>query len=470
MPTILMSLLFLFPVMANEMDDNWKPQGVTQVQAQDMLDNMDFNPETVAAQAAGEVILGEETKATLPPLVEYVVDSSGSMGGLLDDKKTKIYVLKKLLSKYLLAQWTEKTASGLRVFGSRRKRDCSDNYLVIPPQDSKLAQIESLIKGLEPVGMTPLTKALQAASDDLKDYKGPKRIVLFTDGEETCGQDPCKMVEAIKKTEADIDFFVIAFGLKDQSESIKKLSCIGDIKQADSEGELESVLDELDKKLNPNKNLFVNSPIPDATVFLFKADQPQLLYRKFEAKSGIEVPPGEYIAIVNLEPKYKFSKFRVPGNRKTTLTVKGDGNFKAEFYKGLLKVELLNDKRVAVKKFKSDEVVKLPTGKWTLRIYRDPFFEKIVTDYIIVPNAHYNFLVEEVGVTMIDDPDLRGIYVHGPNGSLLGNHLTNVPLVLPKGVFSIKVDDKCVFNDVIMGADRRLLRLNCKNTGKKDNR
>lgn len=462
MSLLLAILLFMGPVMANEMDDSWKPEGATQVNARELLDDLNFDPKLVPPNAAAEVDATEEMVSVVPPLVEYVIDSSGSMGGLLDEKRTKIYVLKKLLSKYLLAQWNERSASGLRVFGGKKKRDCTDNILVIPPKESKLGHIESVVKGLEPVGMTPLSKALEAASKDLKDYNGPKRIVLFTDGEETCGQDPCKMVETIKKSTADVEFFVVAFGLKDQAESVKKLKCIGDLNQADSEKELEESFEELDKKLNPNKNLFVQSPIPEATVFLFKANEPDLLFRKFEAKTGVEVPPGDYIAIVNLRPKYKFSRFTVPKKKKVVLKVAGNANFKAEFIRGLIKIELLNSKRKAVKKFKSDELVKLPMGKWTLRFYREPFFEKTVENYVVIPNADYTYIIEEAGVAVVDDPELRGVYVNGSRGVLLGNHLTNTPLVLPKGIYNIRVDEGCSFKDVIMGSNREILRLNCK--------
>lgn len=459
---LLLSLIVAFSAssFANELDDNWKPEGVTKLKAEDMLDEMDFDPTKIKANEAVEVG-AEDLKETTPPLVEYIIDSSGSMGQILHGKKTKIYVLKKVLNKYLLAQWSEKSASGMRVFGSRRKRDCRDNYLAIEPAASKLGAIEGIVKGLEPVGMTPLAFSLKDAYNDLKDYNGPKRIVLFTDGEETCGQDPCKMVDEIKKMAVDIKFFVVAFGLKDQMDTLKKLSCIGDMNQADDEQKLDELFQDLDKKLNPNKNLFVESPEPRATVFVFKAESPNVIYRKFQASTGIEVPPGRYLAIVNIKPKYKFSEFVIPPHKKVTLKVRGNGYFKADFVQKLMRIELLDKNKKVVKKFTSDERVGLPQGRWSLRFYREPFYEKVIDNYLIVPNAEYTYNIEEAGVAYVEDPQVKGVYVYDGRFALMGNHLTNFPLVLGKGVYEIKVDEKCIFKDVIMGSNKEIVKLNC---------
>ncbi|WP_413582475.1 vWA domain-containing protein [Bdellovibrio sp. HCB288] len=428
--------------------------------ASEALDKLDFNPVSVPVTEQGTADLSElENHPT--PLVEYIIDSSGSMGQILTGKQTKIFVMKKLLSRYLVSQWTEKTSSGMRVIGSRRKKDCKDNYLAIPPGNSKLGLIEGTVKGMDAVGMTPLYDSMKAAYQDLEKYDGPKRIVIFTDGEETCGKDPCQLAREFKNKNVDVKFFVVAFGLQGQEDTLKKLQCIGDMHQADNEDQLDDLFQELDKNLNPNKNLFVDSPEPQATVMLFRAETPNEIYRRFQSSYGIQVPPGRYYAIVNLKPKYRFQEFVVPPNKKVTLKVKGEGQFTANFIDGLMKVELLNKNRKVVKRFNSDTTVGLPPGKWSLRFYRDPFYEKIINDYLIVPNGKYEINLEEAGVAYVQDPLVRGIYVFGNRGVMTGNHVTNFPLVLGKGVYEIRVDDKCVFKDVIMGSNKEVVKLQC---------
>ncbi|CAE80792.1 VWA domain-containing protein [Bdellovibrio bacteriovorus] len=457
---LLVLTLCAFASSAQEKDEPSVPQGMTQLKAEDLLDKMDFDPSKIPANASGEV-KAEDLPSTAIPLVEYVIDSSGSMGQLMGPKKTKIYVLKKLLARYLMSQWTEKTSSGLRVIGSRRKKDCKDNYLAIEPAQSKLGAIEGIVKGFEPVGMTPIGQALKDAYKDVEHYKGPKRVVLFTDGEETCGQDPCKIAAELSGKDVDLKFFVVAFGLQNQPDVLDKLACIGDMSQADDEEKLEELFQDLDKQLNPGKNLFVSSPQPNATVFLFRADSPNEIYRKFHASQGIEVPPGKYLAIVNLKPKYKFSEFVIPPKKKVTLKVGGQGFFQANFVEKLMKIELLDTNRKVVKRFTSDVRVPLPTGKWAIRLYRDPFFEKTLENYLIVPNAEYTYDVQEAGALVVEDAKVRGIYVYDGRFALLGNHLTNVPLVLGKGVYEVRVDEKCVFKDVIMGSNSGLVKLDC---------
>ena len=59
-------------------------------------------------------------------------------------------------------------------------------------------------------------------------------------------------------------------------------------------------------------------------------------------------------------------------------------------------------------------------------------------------------------ITILPDPS-----VYDGRFALLGNHLTNVPLVLGKGVYEVRVDEKCVFKDVIMGSNSGLVKLDC---------
>lgn len=462
---LLALILSALTSLAQEKDEPSVPQGMTQLKAEDLLDKMDFDPTKIPANAAGEV-KAEDLPIAAIPLVEYVIDSSGSMGQLMGPKKTKIYVLKKLLARYLMSQWTEKTSSGLRVIGSRRKKDCKDNYLAIQPAQSKLGAIEGIVKSFEPIGMTPIGQALKDAYKDVQSYQGPKRVVLFTDGEETCGQDPCKIAAELSGKDVDLKFFVVAFGLQNQPDILNKLACIGDMSQADDEEKLEELFQDLDKKLNPGKNLFVSSPQPNATVFLFRAESPNEIYRKFHASGGIEVPPGKYLAIVNLKPKYKFAEFVIPPQKKVTLRVGGQGFFQANFVEKLMKIELLDTNRKVVKRFTSDVREPLPTGKWAIRLYRDPFFEKTLENYLIVPNAEYTYDIQEAGAVVVEDPKVRGIYVYDGRFALLGNHLTNVPVVLGKGVYEIRVDEKCVFKDVIMGSNSGLVKLDCSKVKK----
>ncbi|NJL25652.1 MAG: VWA domain-containing protein [Calothrix sp. SM1_5_4] len=126
------------------------------------------------------------------PRVEVIVDSSGSMGQMLSLDKSKMYYMKKILTRYFIDQYQIKAQAGLRVYGARRKGDCNDNELLIPFNERSLPKMELSVAKLSPVGKTPLYRAVKEAANDLKSYDGPKAMVVFTDGEDTCGGNPAK--------------------------------------------------------------------------------------------------------------------------------------------------------------------------------------------------------------------------------------------------------------------------------------
>ncbi|PRX10067.1 UNVERIFIED_ORG: von Willebrand factor type A domain-containing protein [Martelella mediterranea] len=73
------------------------------------------------------------------------------------------------------------------------------------------------INRLEPDSATPVAQALQVAIDKAR-HSGAKRIVLVSDGGETCGGDPC----AIARNAGDIRIDVISMG------GGRILSCVSD--------------------------------------------------------------------------------------------------------------------------------------------------------------------------------------------------------------------------------------------------
>lgn len=409
-------------------------------------------------------ITNENLSETERPLVEYIIDSSGSMAQNFGAKQTKMAVLKKMMKEYLNAQWNQQSASGLTVFGSQKEKDCQDIKRLIKPGSSQLGEIDLVTKTFEPKGMTPIGASLEKAFIDLKKYSGPKKIVLITDGEETCGKDPCQVVKKIKSSGVKLDFFVVTLGLQDQTDVLLKLKCIGDLKNAKDEAELDKILQNLDKELSPNKNLFVDSPDPKAVVHLYLKETPELLYRTFTASIGIEVPPGEYIAVVKLNPEYRFLPFSVPPKKKVTLTVAGDGYYSVNFTKNLLDVELLNQNNKIVKTFKSDTKAIIPAGNWKFRIFRKPFYEKIVENIRVVPNSDQFEDIDDAGLIMVEgDFGFQGIYIFKNDQILLGHYLLNSVFVLPKGIYQIVVNDNCKFNDVTIGDKRELIKLRCPN-------
>ncbi|MCK6596747.1 MAG: VWA domain-containing protein [Bdellovibrionaceae bacterium] len=402
------------------------------------------------------------TKATTPMKIEVVVDSSGSMGQILAKNKTKMYYLKELMKEFFKARWKEKNTIGLRVYSGITKDKCTDIRMTVPFGQTNIDKMDKAVQSLSPLGMTPLHESLKYAFEDLKTFSGPKRVVVVTDGQDTCGGDPCKTVEEWKKQNLDLKFYVIALGFKGDSESFKKIQCIGDTHVANDDQSFNDAMSQIGSKLSNKTNLEVVSPNPGASVYLYKIEgKEKKLFKVFYAYSQQTVPPGEYEAVINLQPAYKFSQFTIPPNKKITLKAIGDGQFIVNYFNHLVNVEVLDKNNRVVSRFKSDKPELIPTGKWQIRIFKDPFYEYLLPNYYIYPMGKHEFNVSGVGAVKINSENIEGIYVYDESKKDIGNYLSNTTAILKDGVYTFHVNDKCSFPDIQIKDKKEIIVLTC---------
>ncbi|HET6478704.1 MAG TPA: VWA domain-containing protein [Actinoplanes sp.] len=180
------------------------------------------------------------------PRVELVLDVSGSMRAKDIDGATRISVAKRAFGQVVNAL-PETTQLGIRVLGATypgddKKKGCQDTQQIVPvgPVDPGAAQ--AAIAALKPTGFTPIGLALRAAAQDLGTGDSARRIVLITDGEDTCTPpDPCSVARelAAQGTKLVVD----TLGLTPDEKTRKQLVCIstatgGTYASAQSEQEL----------------------------------------------------------------------------------------------------------------------------------------------------------------------------------------------------------------------------------------
>lgn len=156
-------------------------------------------------------------------VIELVVDYSGSM-------EVWINLAKSMLVS-ILPKITEQTNVALRVFGQGNQNSfglfngCKATTLV---SRAKPMNTDGIISGLSSTvigGSTPLTYALQQTV--YKDFASlnagvGKKIVLVTDGGETCGGNPCEFVRNLVKYRKDIIIDVVMVN------GSNKLRCLAD--------------------------------------------------------------------------------------------------------------------------------------------------------------------------------------------------------------------------------------------------
>ncbi|MEM6782966.1 MAG: hypothetical protein AAF624_04430 [Bacteroidota bacterium] len=164
--------------------------------------------------------------ATLDARAIYLImDGSGSMWGELPDASRKVAVAKTVLQDFV-AQDFGAADLALRVYGHRERRDCRDSELVVPlgSAETVVPQVEAFVQALSPLGMTPIAYSLRQALADLDGRAG--EIILITDGNETCDEDPCALVRAWREQDIDINVHIVGFGVEAQEQAA--LQCIAE--------------------------------------------------------------------------------------------------------------------------------------------------------------------------------------------------------------------------------------------------
>ena len=181
----------------------------------------------------------------------FILDASGSMLADLGGR-TRLAIAQDAVGN-LSAGLPASINASLWVYGHRVEQDnqaesCRDIEQVIGlgPVDSQ--QFVSVAHSFAAKGYTPITDALLQAASSLP--VGPNErntIVLVSDGEETCGGDPCAL--AAELAAGDIELVIHTIGLAVDDVTRTQLQCIADVSggtytDADSAEDLSVALEE----------------------------------------------------------------------------------------------------------------------------------------------------------------------------------------------------------------------------------
>jgi hypothetical protein len=169
----------------------------------------------------------------LTPAIQLVLDSSGSMLKKSGDEAK--YIIAERVVESLVSRLPDETPVGFRLYGhlgfwtrpesprpgypSRRDpRWLKDSELVacVSPLDSQHRnRIKHWLDWAHPRGLTPLVYSLLEAKNNFPStWKGPKIIILVSDGKETCGGDLDDVAEAF--IGSDVVVHVVGFDIDDE--------------------------------------------------------------------------------------------------------------------------------------------------------------------------------------------------------------------------------------------------------------
>jgi hypothetical protein len=158
--------------------------------------------------------------------------------------RTKASILKKTL-KTVLPSLKGKLRLGVESFGASGS-GCKDIGKV---QDVGAVDPPAYLKSVEalkPKGAAPLAAAIEHANGMFQADGQPKTIVVVTDSVDSCKEDPCATVKALREGSTRLTVHVIAFDRHSKTK-LKSLACVagnakGLFATAANESELETAL------------------------------------------------------------------------------------------------------------------------------------------------------------------------------------------------------------------------------------
>ena len=169
-----------------------------------------------AIPLAGWIATARAQESDPPPCSEdamIVFDASGSMAGTVGlgiaTPVTRIDEVRGALGK-VLPNATKIRRVGLITYGPGPYQQCNVR-LDLKPMPNAAALIMSKVNALTPAGRTPLASAVQQAADVLEYREKPGVIVVVTDGEETCGGEPCALGRKLHEVASQLTVHVIGY-------------------------------------------------------------------------------------------------------------------------------------------------------------------------------------------------------------------------------------------------------------------
>lgn len=157
-------------------------------------------------------------------VTEILIDFSWSMND-------KLLLTKRALLDEIIPNLDYSTQIGIKTFFTATTKDHVPIINTILPLS--LTNKEQIFKAVNnisnPSGNTPIAKAIKSSVDSLNEYPVcDKKIILITDGEETCGGDYISEVNNAKSKGINCQIHIIGIGLSleatQKAESISKMS------------------------------------------------------------------------------------------------------------------------------------------------------------------------------------------------------------------------------------------------------
>ncbi len=155
----------------------------------------------------------------------FIVDASASMSQPLATV-TKLEAVRGAIAT-IESIWDPTSEVGLMAYGHRRRVDCQDIEVLVPPGQlaAGAASLSKALKNIQPQGLTPATEAVRRAAAALDYTNHPAVIVLICDGIDTCGGNPREAAVELLRKAVDLKVHLVALDMRpDEIEALKPLA------------------------------------------------------------------------------------------------------------------------------------------------------------------------------------------------------------------------------------------------------
>lgn len=177
----------------------------------------------LATLVAGFCLPSETALAQGQPTATIIFDGSGSIWGRLDGTKAAKLDVARDAIKALLGRGTGSSAVGLASYGHRRRGDCSDVEIIVPPEAGAGERVGTALDKLNPRGKGPISLAVREVAREIGSRR-PASIVLVTDNADNCRPDFCELGEELAKSQPGLAVHIVGIGL--EPDEIPKTQCV----------------------------------------------------------------------------------------------------------------------------------------------------------------------------------------------------------------------------------------------------
>ena len=243
-----------------------------------------------------------QAQETAAPVI-FIYDASGSMWGQMEGKTKKEIAAEVLTTS--VNEFPDNQKIGFVAYGHRQKGDCEDVEFMVDAENGTKSAVTSAIKGINPLGRTPLAYSASLVIENLKNTGYTATIILITDGIESCGGNICDVIKAAREAGIEFKLHIIGFGLEEGDTS--QLKCAaeaggGNYYDANNAGGLGDVLAAATSKpvdeLEPNFSVYAtkNGKPVDAWVKAMdnEGKLKPIMIRTYRDTAYMHLPPNQY--------------------------------------------------------------------------------------------------------------------------------------------------------------------------------